>query len=144
MTEKQLERFWNNISKTDTCWLWIGYKMNKGYGFFSMDNRPYLSHRISYQIHKGDIPKELELDHLCRIRHCVNPDHLEAVAHSENMARGKHATKIYCIRGHEFTGKNTINRKGNNGRNQRECRQCKNIRAKKYRQNSKRSQKTPR
>lgn len=70
------------------------------------------AHRFSYIIHKGEIPPKLVIDHLCRNTLCVNPDHLEAVTHKENLLRGIgptsiNAKKTHCIHGHEYTPQNT-------------------------------------
>jgi len=82
-----LDRFEKFINKTDTCWLWLGHKAGNGYGTFKMDYRKRLAHRLAYEFYVGAIPKGLVIDHLCRVRHCVNPDHLEAVTHAENLLR---------------------------------------------------------
>ena len=62
---------------------------------------------VVYALLVGEIPAGLELDHLCRVRECVNPQHLEAVTHHENMLRSREATKTHCKHGHEFTPENT-------------------------------------
>jgi hypothetical protein len=85
------ERFWRQVKKPenkDGCWLWIGTGRGKGYGSFYY-KRNYMAHRISYELHKGKIGKGMQLDHLCRNKACVNPDHLEIVTNIENMRRMK-------------------------------------------------------
>ena len=82
-------RLMNRVTKTNTCWRWTGAVNNCGYGKLSIPPRgkQILAHRLSYLLFVGDIPKGYELDHLCRVRECVNPEHLEAVLHKENMRR---------------------------------------------------------
>ena len=77
----QEERFWNRVSvNVDTgCWEWTGSLAQKGYGVIFYGGKPEGAHRVSYEMRYGKIPVGLELDHLCRVRNCVNPDHLEAV-----------------------------------------------------------------
>ena len=86
-----MERFWSKVDKTDTCWNWIAGRSN-GYGMIQINKKHKYAHRVSYEIFKGDIPEGLELDHLCRNRKCVNPDHLEAVSSRENTMRGNNIT----------------------------------------------------
>ena len=78
-------------------------------------------HRLSYEAFKGPIPEGMHIDHLCRVRNCYNPEHLEAVTQAENNRR-MGLVITHCKRGHEYTEENTIHRKGNNGR--RACRTC--------------------
>lgn len=78
--------------KTDVtpggCWLWTGYVMKStGYGQIGVGQRLVLTHRASYEAHVGPIPRGLHVDHLCRVRRCINPDHLEAVTQAENNRR---------------------------------------------------------
>lgn len=72
------------------CWLFTGHKMNGGYGvFYDMDTYRYRgAHRVVYEMHRGPIPAGLQLDHLCRVPACVNPDHLEPVTGRVNTLRG--------------------------------------------------------
>lgn len=98
------ERFWEKVCKTEDCWLWTGALNHDGYGLFKAYARTEGAHRISYRWAHGPIPEGFSIDHLCRTRNCVRPDHLEAVTQAENTARGK---KTHCIRGHEFTLENT-------------------------------------
>lgn len=70
------------------CWVWLLSIRPDGYGQYRLDGRPRLAHRIAYERANGVIPDGLELDHLCRVRACVNPDHLEPVTNRENTRRG--------------------------------------------------------
>lgn len=69
------------------CWIYTERKDTLGYGVFYFKHVGYKAHRISYELVKGPIPKGLVIDHLCRIRSCINPDHLEAVTQAENVRR---------------------------------------------------------
>lgn len=123
------DRFWKKVSKGEGCWTWQGAK-SFGYGKFGIKTTSgkwtmCWSHRFSYELKHGTIGKGLHIDHLCRNRACVNPDHLEAVLQRTNLLRGTgfsaiNFKKTHCKRGHEFTEENTYKTK-NGGRN---CRQC--------------------
>lgn len=124
MTRSPVQRFFEKIDKTETCWLWVA-ALDKGYGRFAADGRRMISaHRWSYEFHVGPIPEGLTLDHLCRTPRCVNPDHLEPVTQRENMARIP--PKTHCPHGHPFTTANTYIRTASRQdlRPARQCRTC--------------------
>lgn len=76
------------IRKNSKCWEWPGYINPQGYGMISAHGTTFAAHRIVWESVNGKIPTELELDHLCRNRKCVNPAHLELVTSKENVLRG--------------------------------------------------------
>lgn len=86
-----LDRLFAKVEKTDSCWIWQGATA-KGYGVLGTGKRRVKeqrgAHVILYEHSVGPIPEGLELDHLCRNRACVRPDHLEPVTHQENTRRG--------------------------------------------------------
>lgn len=82
------ERLWQRVDRSGECWIWTGVKTPLGYGRMYYDGRLQYVHRISYVWAKGAIPDGTEIDHLCRTRACVRPDHLEAVSHRLNTLRG--------------------------------------------------------
>lgn len=118
------ERVRRRIEKAENgCWLWPGAKTPRGYGKAGMPNgQTVYTHRVMYEHRHGAIPEGLTLDHLCRVRSCANPDHLEAVTHIENVRRGR-ATVYQCdhddseIYHHPVTG------------HRQYCRACKRDRA---------------
>lgn len=124
-----LQRFWARVDKTDTCWLWNRvYKGNSGYGTLSINGKETRAHRFSYETFVGPIPKGMTIDHLCRVRNCVNPEHLEPVTPRENTLRGTapsafNKTKTHCKKGHLFAGNNLYV----NPRGDRNCKTCKAI-----------------
>ncbi len=129
------ERFNALHEKTDGCWKWIGSTNGRGYGQMSVRNRPKAAHRVSYELHKGPIGKGYQIDHLCRNRGCVNPEHLEAVSQRDNVLRGVgsgaiNAKKTHCAKGHPYSGDNLI--KTLSG--QRKCRTCQSAYKKEKRQ----------
>lgn len=110
------------------CWAWIGSRATGGYGSIWRDGRNVHAHRAVYELLVGPIPDGLHIDHLCRNRNCVNPDHLEPVTLVENILRGEgimalNARKTHCMHGHPFTEENTHWR-ARDGKLWRSCRTC--------------------
>lgn len=109
------------------CWIWAARLNPCGYGHFALTAHKgmQLAHRISYTIARGEIPLGMCLDHLCRVRCCVNPSHLEIVTLKENILRGFGLPAILgrrdsCSHGHKFTPENTYLQKDG----KRVCREC--------------------
>lgn len=132
------ERVWKYVNKTESCWLWIGTMDTRGYGQIQRSRkdrdairlgRSVRAHRAVYEVIKGPIPEGLDLDHLCRVRHCVNPAHLEPVTRKVNILRGEtlpaaNAAKTHCVNGHEFSVENTYLRQYSKNGISRVCRRC--------------------
>lgn len=120
----------SNRGRWDECWLWSGPVLPQGYGISSYrhqsSGRTILAHRLSYELHKGPIPDGLEIDHLCQVKACTNPGHLDAVTHAENIRRackpgGNHpGAANSCPQGHAYEGDNLIS----TGDGKRRCREC--------------------
>jgi hypothetical protein len=118
------------VEETTGCWRWTGASQPTGYGQMWNGKRPEQAHRISYRLYRGEIPCDCEIDHICRNRSCVNPEHLRAVPHRENMrvsdtVMGRNAAKMFCKRGHPFSGRNLII----TTTGARQCRICINMHA---------------
>ena len=117
-------RFWEKVTQTSNCWIWTSTVDRHGYGRFYTGGSPRIigAHQFAYQILIGPVPQNLELDHLCRNPLCVNPWHLEAVTHKENLQRGKmpYGTPTHCQRGHPRTQANTFTKP----KGKRECLTC--------------------
>jgi len=123
------QRFWSRVdTQIDGCWLWTGPLHRLGYGRTSVAGRIGYAHRLAYEMLVGPIPADLELDHRCRNRACVNPAHLEPVTHKVNMERSAHATRTHCPAGHRYDTANTRHSQG-----RRHCKLCNNEASRRYR-----------
>lgn len=127
------ERFWSRVEKTDTCWLWRGGITTQGYGRFFYRGKDVPSHHMP-MIFRGETPPKYPMvcDHLCRVRNCVRPDHIEVTTQGVNTYRGvspfaKNKAKTHCIRGHEFSPENT-RLTFRDGKPLRQCKACEGMR----------------
>ncbi len=121
-----MERFFQKVSKTDNCWLWLANKDNDGYGRIKIKGKTLLAHRVSWNIHFGQIPEEMNVLHRCDNPPCVNPLHLflgtvlDNVRDRDSKGRNGYSRRTHCPSGHEYSLKNTSVWNGN-----RKCRKCK-------------------
>lgn len=114
------------------CWFFTGALNEDGYGMLNGgDFDTKIAHRIAYRVFRGEMPPGTELDHLCRQRSCINPDHLEPVPHKVNVHRGELANyrrsdrKTVCKRGHPLVGDNiAVRPRKSDGGVSRTCRIC--------------------
>lgn len=114
------------------CWVWTAAVESGGYGHMNVGGRAgkmMRAHRLSYEHYIGPIPAGLDLDHLCRVRRCVNPAHLEAVTRRVNLLRGETLTAAcaaatHCPQGHPYDGENTYVRTDAGREGQRQCKAC--------------------
>jgi hypothetical protein len=114
-------RLMNSIYETEnSCWQWSGYISPSGYSRITINKKHIPTHRLSYEVFVDEIPNGLVIDHLCRNRACINPDHLEPVTIGENVKRGVLA-KTLCKQGHKFDKQNTYIRLDTG---HRICRKC--------------------
>jgi hypothetical protein len=117
------------VMLADACWLWTAARKSGGYGQLTRSGKRALVHRLIYELMVGPIPPEMQLDHLCRQRGCVNPAHLRICTNRENAnapgaktgvrTGAKNRAKTHCPRGHEYTKENTYLDNGG-----RSCRAC--------------------
>lgn len=132
------ERFWNKVNADGVCWEWMGASRSGkpgGYGAFNAGGKMVSSHRFAYEDLVGPIPEGLIIDHLCKNKPCVNPDHLEPVTPGENIRRGalpfiakERGRKVtHCPRTHLYTTENTLY----NTYGHRSCRTCRDDRRRK-------------
>lgn len=125
-------RFWSRVDAEGDCWEWVGPLVAAGYGYFRLTPVPgsgagVRAHRYGWEYLVGPIEEGFTLDHLCRNRRCVNPDHLEPATRGDNVLRGYspnvrtyRSNRITCKHGHVWDSATTaLDRKG-----RRYCRRC--------------------
>lgn len=134
---------WQNLSRriiepepSTGCWVWLGRIDSDGYGIADYAGRAWRAHRLIYTLVVGPVSPEMVMDHLCRTRCCVRPEHLEPVTTKENNLRGWtwaqwKARQTHCVRGHPLSGSNLAIRAGRS-RLERRCRACDAIRSAEY------------
>lgn len=136
-----VERFWEKVDfngplppdpwipLSTGCWLWTAALNAYGYGHFgvgtSSRDAPVRAHRFAYEQLVGPIPSDREIDHLCRVRHCVRPEHLDLVTTRTNLLRGRsfaavNAHKTHCVNGHSLKDQDNVYA----WRGRRKCRTC--------------------
>lgn len=134
------QRLFGKIKKTRSCWLWTGLT-KQGYGYANWEGKFILVHRFFFEKLKQKIPATKVIDHICRVRNCVNPVHLRAISNRKNILIGfgrgaLNARKTHCKHGHELTKPNSYSDPGTKIRRCRKCmsrrtaewrRRCKNI-----------------
>ncbi len=144
LTAPGADRFWSKVNKDGLvpeyaphlgpCWTWSAGLM-KGYGSYRTGSRALgtlrnsYAHRWSYELLVGPIPAGLQLDHLCRVKTCVRPSHLEPVTQRVNLLRGftivaRCAGATHCPQGHEYTDANTKWEYPRERRGKRKCATC--------------------
>ena len=127
-----VDRITDRVDMSGECWVWTAYLNHAGYGQMALDGVRHPAHRAVYMVLVGPIPEGLDLDHLCRNRACVNPDHLEPVTRSVNLSRGvgsgpRAALVTHCPAGHPYSPQNTyLSKRGRN------CRACHRISNREY------------
>ena len=113
------------------CWEWTGVRQTDGYAKVKWRKRMVSAHRVTYELLVGSIPEGLEIDHLCSVRHCVNPAHMEPVTHRENVRRtnlrrfGASSLPGACVHGHVLS-KVGVRRSG-------QCAECDREAGRRYR-----------
>ena len=137
--QRDIDRFWAKviIDCACDCWVWVGARTEGGYGQFRVGGRRgqvKLAHRLAWETWRGPIPPELQIDHLCRVRACVNPAHMEPVSQRVNILRGtgytaRSARRTECPNGHPHSEETN----GFTGRGKRYCKTCNRDRARAWR-----------
>lgn len=137
-------RFYENVNKTETCWIWTGWKNKRGYGSLHTGpkKKQERAHRISVVLSGREIPEGMYVDHICKNPSCVNPDHLRVVTPRVNALENseapsaKNAKRTHCMKGHELTPDN-VNKKLYGMYGWRHCRTCQMVRASEKRKQEK-------
>lgn len=132
MNARTTAKFFARLERVGDCWEWTGVLSDNGYSRFYMNGSMHYGHRVSFEHFTGPIPDGLEIDHLCRNRKCVNPDHLDAVTRRVNLLRSPifrgnvQANATHCPSGHPYDEENTYRIPGRSHRLCRTCRRDRN------------------
>lgn len=104
MLKDDIQRFFAKIDFTEDCWIWQASLDSKGYAQFTYKGKNKRGHRVAFELMKGGLIGGMDLDHLCRNRACVKPEHLEQVTRSTNLRRGElwQSKKTHCPKGHSY------------------------------------------
>lgn len=123
------DRFWTKVRvyrDGGRCWTWRRPDPTTGYGRILVDGKTVGAHRLVYEMLIEPLPPGKQIDHLCRNRRCVNPNHMEVVTQAVNIQRGMsgahNARKTSCPQGHRYTPENTFLNYVTGSRQCRECR----------------------
>ncbi len=125
------EEFFKRVIIKDGCWEWTNRLLKSGYGNMKFNGKTLLAHRVSLIVHGFEIPERMCVDHICKNRGCINPNHLRIVTTRQNVLENsngitaKNKLKTNCLRGHELSYKNLGLTIDKNGANKRYCKQCK-------------------
>lgn len=135
----KVEDFLSKIfAQEDGCWMWINKPHHTGYGTYSIKGSDYQAHRVSYSLFVGEINPKFVIDHKCKNKRCVNPDHLRQVTQKVNSTENSNSVcakakaKSFCVNGHEFSNENTRLTSS-----RRRCRACDREKSKNYRDRKK-------
>lgn len=117
-----MERWMVRVDASGDCWQWVGRYVPAGYGMLGNE----FAHRLAWVLFVGPIPDDMVVDHMCRNRGCVNPDHLQVVTQATNLAQSPATTagRHRCRNGHPFTSENTYVINCGDGSVRRKCRTC--------------------
>ncbi len=125
LLSKQESKFTSNISvEINGCWLWHGCVDQKGYGRLHSFYTSNVAHRWAYERFIGPIPHNHQCHHMCGVKGCVNPSHLEALTQREHSAKHPQTRKTHCPQGHPYSGDNLYMRTDKNGHTTQHCVVC--------------------
>jgi len=131
--ELDRQRFLSKIEvSSDGCWRWLARKDKDGYAIFWYNRKNWVASRFSYLAFVGEIPDGTQIDHECRTRDCVNPEHLRPLTSQQNNDSKPKFMKLFCSRGHRYSPETLFLQKGKNGRINYACRVCQALRGRKY------------
>jgi len=127
--DEYVARFLSKINKTPSCWEWTDVLHSDGYGSFFFKKKNIKAHRFSFELFNESIKHDYVIDHICRNRKCVNPEHLRQVTKRENAiynsesVSAKNLLKTHCPKGHAYDENNIGKRKDS----RRKCKACARI-----------------